>query len=216
LLQKRSYPCQEAGLSLESLCPGKSEAETFHLYEGGDDTLAISKERKEDVVAEYASWIEQSNAMVVSEYIGLTVKDLDELRRRIREAGGEFHIVKNTLSKIAFEEAGLSFPDDLFEGTTAIGFAFQDAPGLVKTMMEYSRTTEFLKVKGGYLGRDAISPEQVKSLADLPPLPVVRAQLLGALMAPASQLARTLAEPARMVAAILKAFSEQEAASEAA
>lgn len=178
--------------------------------------MAISKEKKQAVVAEYTGWIEQSSAMVVSEYKGLTMKDLDELRRRVREAGGEFHIVKNTLSKIAFEEAGLSFPEDLFEGTTAIGFAFKDAPELVKAMMEYSRSTEFFKVKGGYLGRDAISSEEVKSLAELPPLPVVRAQLLGALATPASQLARTLAEPARRVAAILKAFSDQEAASEVA
>jgi large subunit ribosomal protein L10 len=178
--------------------------------------LAISKERKEEVVAEYTGWIENSNAMVVSEYKGLTMKDLDELRRRVREAGGEFHIMKNTLSKLAFEGTGLSIPEDLFEGSTAIGFAFQDAPAMVKTMVEYARTTEFLKVKGGYLGRNAISPEEVKSLAELPPLPVMRAQLLGTLLAPAGQLVRTLAEPARMVASVLKAYSEIEAATEAA
>ena len=178
--------------------------------------MAISKEQKREVVAEYSSWIERSSAMVVSEYKGLNMKDLDELRRKLREAGGEFHIVKNTLSKLAFEGAGLSFPTDLFEGTTAIGFAFEDAPDLVKAMMEYARTTEFLKVKGGYLGQDALSPADVKALASLPPLPVVRAQLLGTLMAPANQLARTLAEPGRMVAALLMAYTEKEAAPEAA
>lgn len=178
--------------------------------------MAISKEQKQEVVAQYTDWIGRSSAMVVSEYKGLTMKDLDELRRRVRDVGGEFHIVKNTLGKIAFEGAGLSFPTDLFEGSTAIGFAFKDAPGLVKTMMEYARTTEFLQVKGGYLGQDAISREEVKALAELPPLPVVRAQLLGTLLAPANQLVRTLAEPARMVAAILKAYTDKDTASEAA
>jgi large subunit ribosomal protein L10 len=178
--------------------------------------LAISKNRKEEVVAEYTEWIEKSSAMVVSEYKGLTMKDIDELRRKLRDAGGEFHILKNTLSKIAFEGAGLTFPDDLFEGSTAVAFAFQDAPGLVKTMVEHARTTEFLKVKGGFLGQNAISSEEIRSLAELPPLPIVRAQLLGTLLAPAGKLVRTLAEPARMVAAIMMAYSEKEAATEAA
>lgn len=177
--------------------------------------MAISKNRKEEVVAEYTEWIEKSSAMVVSEYKGLTMKDIDELRRKLRDAGGEFHILKNTLSKIAFEGAGLTFPEDLFEGSTAVGFAFQDAPGLVKTMVEHARTTEFLKVKGGFLGQTAISSEEIRSLAELPPLPVVRAQLLGTLLAPAGKLVRTLAEPARMVAAIMMAYSEKEAATEA-
>lgn len=177
--------------------------------------MAISKKRKEEVVAEYTGWIEKSSAMVVSEYKGLTMKDIDELRRKVRDAGGEFHILKNTLSKIAFEGAGLTFPEDLFEGSTAVGFAFQDAPGLVKTMVEHARTTEFLKVKGGFLGQTAISSEEIRSLAELPPLPVVRAQLLGTLLAPAGKLVRTLAEPARMVAAIMMAYSEKEAATEA-
>lgn len=177
--------------------------------------MAISKERKEAVVAEYNGWIQSSSAMVVSEYKGLTMKDLDELRRRVREAGGEFHIVKNTLGKIAFEGSGLSFPEGLFEGSTAIGFAFEDAPGLVKTMVEYARTTDGLKVKGGFLGRNAISPDEVKALAELPPLPVMRAQLLGTLLAPAGQLVRTLAEPARQIAAVVKAYSEKESAAEA-
>jgi large subunit ribosomal protein L10 len=139
------------------------------------------------------------------------MKEIDELRRRVREAGGEFHIVKNTLAKIAFEGAGYTYPAGFFEGSTAIGFAFQDAPGLVKIITDYARTSDSLKVKGGYLGRDPMSAEQVKSLAELPPLPVMRAQLMGTILAPASQLARVLAEPARQVAAVLKAYADKDA-----
>jgi large subunit ribosomal protein L10 len=174
--------------------------------------LAITKERKQEVVAEYNEWIQRSSALFLAEYTGLTMKDVDELRRRVREVGGEFHIVKNTLGKRAFESAGMRLPEGFLEGSTAIAFAFQDAPGLAKVMTEFNRVSDALKLKGGYLGQNPIKAEDVKALADLPPLPVMRAQLLGTIMAPASQLARTLAEPARQVAAILKAYAEKDAA----
>lgn len=123
--------------------------------------------------------------------------------------GGEFHIVKNTLGKLAFQEAGLNVPEGLFEGSTAVGFAFTDAPAIAKTMTEYTRTSEFLKIKGGFLGQRMMSPADVKSLADLPPLPIMRARLLGMLQTPSAQLARTIAEPARGIAAVFKAFADR-------
>lgn len=178
--------------------------------------MAISRERKNEILKEYTDWINRSRAVILAEYKGLSMNDINTLRAKLREAGGEFHVVKNTLGKLAFEEAGMPVPDDYFEGSTAVGFAFDDAPAVAKAITEYTRTSEFLKVKGGYLGNQAMSASQVKALADLPPLPVMRAQLLGVLMAPASKLARTLAEPARQVAAVLKAFSEREAAPESA
>lgn len=178
--------------------------------------MAISKDRKKEVVAQYEEWVNASRALFVTEYTGMTMKDLDELRRKVREAGGEFHIVKNTLSKLAFTNVGLPLSEEYFEGSTAIGFAFEDAPAMAKAMTEFSRNTEFLQVKGGYLGKKQISSDEVKALADLPPLPVVRAQLMGTLLAPANQLARILAEPARQLAAVFKAMSEKEAAPEAA
>lgn len=95
-------------------------------------------------------------------------------------------------------------------------FAFEDAPATAKAVMEYIRTTEFLKVKGGFLGKNAITADAVKSLADMPPLPVLRAQLLGTLLAPAGKLVRTLAEPGRQIAAVVKAYSEPETVNAAA
>ena len=83
---------------------------------------------------------------------------------------------------------------------------------MAKIITDYARTSEFVKIKGGYLGREFMSADQVKALAELPPLPVMRAQLLGMLSAPASKLVRTLAEPARQVAAVLKAYAEKDAA----
>jgi len=178
--------------------------------------LAISKERKNEVIAQYGEWAKESKALIVTEYTGITMKQLDELRRRAREVGGEFHIVKNTLASLALKEQGMPLPEGLFEGSTAVGFAFQDAAGLTKVMTEFMRTTEFLKIKGGYLGKQPMTAEEVKSLAELPPLPVMRAQLMGTILAPASQLARTLAEPARMLASIMKAYVDKNTAAEAA
>ena len=172
--------------------------------------MAISKQQKDELVSQYAEWINRSKALILTEYTGLSMKKIDELRAKTREAGGEFHIVKNTLGKVAFESTGMPLQEKFLEGSTAIAFAFKDAPGLAKTLTEFARTSDFLKIKGGYLEKRAISPDQVKALADLPPLPVMRAQLLGLLLAPASKLARTLAEPARQVAAALKAYAEKD------
>ena len=178
--------------------------------------MAISKKRKDELVSQYVQWINQSQAVIVTEYLGMTMKQVDELRSKVREAGGEFHIVKNTLSEVAIKQAGLSLPPKLLEGSSAIVFAFRNAPEMAKVVNDYARTSEFIKVKGGYLEKRSISAVEVKSLADLPPLPVLRAQLLGTLMAPASKLVRTLAEPARQLAAVIRAYADQDAASSAA
>lgn len=178
--------------------------------------MAISRQRKQEVVAEYNEWIKRSRALIVTEYTGLTMKQVDDLRAKVREAGGEFHIVKNTLGKLALKEAGYPVAETLFEGSSAVSFAFTDAPALAKVVTEFARTSEFLKVKGGYLGADVMNAEQVKALADLPPLPVMRSMLMGTILAPASKLVRTLAEPARALAAVLQAYADRDKAEEAA
>lgn len=178
--------------------------------------MAISKKHKDELVTQYVKWVNQSQAMIVTEYRGMSMKQVDDLRAKVRDAGGEFHIVKNTLGEVALKQAGLSLPPKLLEGSSAIVFAFRNAPEMAKVVNDYTRTSEFIKVKGGYLEKRSISAEEVKSLATLPPLPVLRAQLLGTLMAPASKLLRTLAEPARQLAAVIKAYAEKDAAEAAA
>jgi large subunit ribosomal protein L10 len=195
----------------ESLCQTFSEAKTFYL-KGGERTLAISKKRKEELVDQYQVWLKDSKAVILTEYVGLTMPQIDDLRRKVRDAGGEFHIIKNTLGKVAFEEAGLHIPEKLLEGSTAAAFAFQDAPVMAKIVNEFARTSEFVKVKGGFLEKQNLSSADVKALADLPPLPIVRAQLLGVLSAPASKLVRTLAEPARQVASVFKSYADKDTA----
>ena len=93
--------------------------------------------------------------------------------------------------------------------STAVSFAFTDPASTAKALTEATKGKEVIKVKGGFMGGQALNPAQVKALADMPPLPVVRAQLLGVLQAPAGKLVRTLAEPARGLAAVIKAYSEK-------
>jgi large subunit ribosomal protein L10 len=178
--------------------------------EGGKKPLAVSKERKKEIVATYQEWLGNSQAVFLAEYIGLSVNDMDTLRDKVREVGGEFHVIKNTLGKIAFEDSGYEVPDDLFQGSTAAGFAIEDAPAMAKALADFSKSVGFLQFKGGYLEKNMLSVEEIEALASLPPLPVVQAQLLSTIMAPATQLARVLAEPARQVAAVLQAFADLE------
>jgi large subunit ribosomal protein L10 len=178
------------------------------------NTLAITKQRKKELVDQYEKWLDRSQAVILTEYHGLSMKGIDELRAKVREAGGEFHIIKNTLGKVAFEAVGLSLPENLLEGSTAITFAFEHPQEMAKLVSDYARTSEFVKIKGGYLDRLPISASEMKSLAELPPLPVMRAQLLGTILAPASKLVRTLAEPVRQVATVLKSYADKDASPE--
>jgi large subunit ribosomal protein L10 len=170
--------------------------------------LALSKERKEELQAQYQTWIKESQAVVLTEYTGLTMQMIDDLRTKVREAGGEFHVIKNTLGKRAFDEAGFETPADYFIGSTAFGIAFEDAPGIAKVIKDFGKDAPMVKIKGGLMDGEIVPASMVLALAELPPLPVVRAQLLGTIMAPASKLVRTIAEPGRSLAQVVKAHAD--------
>ncbi|HCC78205.1 MAG TPA: 50S ribosomal protein L10 [Anaerolineae bacterium] len=178
--------------------------------------MALSKQEKETILAQYQEWLDKSVALVLVEYTGVNMNALDLIRSKVREAGGEFHVLKNTLAKRALDAAGMPVEPDYLENSTAVGFAFADAAGVAKALAEFDKSMDAVKIKGGYLGKQVLSISDVKALADLPPLPVVRAKLLGTILAPAGKLARTLAEPGRQVAAVINAFAEKNAASVAA
>jgi len=171
--------------------------------------LAFTKKEKVEMQAQYTNWLEQSQAVFAVSFTSMTVKEIETLRAKAREAGGELHVVKNTLMTRSIDEAGLP-NSELFEGTSLVGFAFSDPPALAKVLNEAAtKQADHFALKGGYLGKDILSASQVKALADLPSLPVMRARLLGLFNTPATQLVRTLAEPARRMAYVIKAHSEQ-------
>ena len=170
--------------------------------------MAFTKKQKVDMTAQYEKWLTDSQALFVLDYKSMTMKEMDTFRAKARETGSEIHLVKNTLFNRALENAG--FPaNELFDGTSLVGFAFSDPPALAKVFTDFLKGVDTRKVKGGFLGKDLITDKQVKFLADLPSMPVMRAMLLGVISAPATKLVRTLAEPARSMAAVVKAYSEQ-------
>ena len=172
--------------------------------------MAIKKQQKKEIVSQYQEWLTQSQAAFITSYVGLNVKQLEELRRLTREKGGEFHVTKNTLMKIACKQAGFATSEGLFEESSAVGFAFEDPPAIAKVLTDYVKSAEALKIKGGFLGMHQLTADEVKALAALPPLAVLRAQLIGVIQAPASKLARLMAEPGRMMAAVVHAHATNE------
>ena len=174
--------------------------------------MALSKERKKEILDQYETWLKESEGVVLTEYTGLSMPEMDELRKQVREAGGEFHVIKNTLGKLAFEAVGFDTPEEYFLGSTALGIAFEDPPGVAKAIRDFGKEHDVIKIKGGFLEGTHMTANEIIALADLPPLPVVRGQLLGVISAPASKLVRTLVEPARSLAQVLNAHADAAAA----
>lgn len=170
--------------------------------------MAFTKEQKSEIMKQYQEWMSKSQAIFMLEYGKMRQKDVDAVRAKAREAGGEMHVVKNTLFHSVLDSLGMETGNVLTK-TTLVGFAFTDAPALAKVVNDATKSDIFT-VKGGLLGKHAINPVQIKALADLPPLPVMRAQILGVLQGPASKLVRTIAEPGRSIAGVVKAYSEKE------
>ena len=170
--------------------------------------MAITKARKQALVAQYQELAGRSKAMILTSYSGLSVKQLEGLRNQIRELGGEFHIVKNSLMGLAFKELKLPAPEALRHGTTAIGFAVEDVPAIAKLIVDLSRENPGMRVKAGLIEGSLYDEAQVIRFAELPPFPVVRAQLLGLLTTPASRAAGVLAAALRGLAGVIHAYSQ--------
>jgi large subunit ribosomal protein L10 len=175
--------------------------------------LAITKSRKQELVAEYRRMIEAHPSLILATFARMNVKSLDQLRRRIRESGGEFHVVKNRLMALALRERGVNLPQPALEGSTIVGFAADDVPAVAKAMVEVARQSDAgLAVKAAVVDGAIYTARQVERLADLPPLPVLRAQFLGLLQAPAGRIAGALAGSVRQVMNVMKAYADSQPA----
>jgi large subunit ribosomal protein L10 len=161
------------------------------------------------VVTEVREHFERSNAAILTEYRGLTVKDLAGLRRTLREIGSDYKIYKNTLVRFAANDLGLGELENLLVGPTAIAFVDGDAAAVAKALRDYARTNPKLTVKGGVLGTKVMSLADATALADLPPREVVLARLAGAFAAPMQSFAGLLQALPRSFAYGLKALIEK-------
>jgi large subunit ribosomal protein L10 len=170
------------------------------------------RSEKVAVVDEVKEKLSSSSAALLTEYRGLKVSELAELRRTLRKSGGEYKVYKNTLVRFAVRDLGIDIDEATLTGPTAITFVDGDAAAVAKALRDYSRTNANLILKGGVLGSKALSADDAKALADLPSREVLLAQLAGALQAPMVKLAGLLQALPRNMAYGLQALIDQKVA----
>ncbi len=169
-------------------------------------------------VAEVVGLLNGSDAALLTEYRGMRVKHLSELRRTLRLVGGEYKVYKNTLVWKAALAAGIDTPEleKLLHGPTAIAFVKGDAVEAAKALREFAKTNPNLVVKGGLLGTKVLSASEASALADMPPRTQVLAELAGLFEAPLSTLASLFEAPARDIAYAISALIDKNGGEEAA
>jgi large subunit ribosomal protein L10 len=171
----------------------------------------VKKEDKERVVVELTERLRSTETLIVADYRGLTMSEIDTLRGRLLEQGARFSVVKNTLTRRAAEAAGADALLALLEGPTAIAFleADGDPVSVAKTLADAARDTRVLAVRGGVLEGQALSAEQIEALAKLPPADVLRGQVLGAIVAPLTAFVGLVAAPLQDLYGLIDARIEQ-------
>lgn len=171
--------------------------------------MAITRERKEELVAQYIADLQRSQGIVLTEYRGLKMSDLERLRSTLRPIGGAAHVVKNRLLAVALRELGMSLPEEWLSGPTLVSFCYSDVPPVVKVLRDASREMEALRIKGGRIGDAVLSADEVRAIADLPSREVLLGQVLGTIHAPASRLAGVVANGIRQVLNVLQAYVDK-------
>ena len=178
--------------------------------------MALTRERKEELVAEYVDLLNQSRGVFLAEYSGITVQQMQQLRAEVRKVDGAFHVTKNTLLRYALDETGRSLPEEMLTGQTATGFALGEVPSLAKALVDFADEADTFKIKGGLMADEFLSAEQIEALADLPSLDELRAQIIGLVSAPAQNITSTVANGVRQLINVLDAYAKEEEAAEAA
>ena len=171
----------------------------------------MKKEDKEQVVAALTERLKTAETVLVADYRGLTMPQIDALRTRLLESGARFSVVKNTLTRRAAEAAGADALLALLEGPSAIAFIETegDMVAAAKALADSARETRVLAIRGGVMQGRTVSAEEVESLATLPPVEVLRGQVLGAIIAPLSSLIGLVSAPLQNLHGLLDARIEQ-------
>ena len=171
----------------------------------------MKREQKEQVVAELTQRLKAAETMLVADYRGLTMPQIDELRTRLLESGARFTVVKNTLTRRAAEAAGTDALLALLDGPSAIAFleADGDMVAAAKALADAARETHVLEIRGGIMQGRPVTAAEVESLATLPPADVLRGQVLGAIIAPLTALAALLNAPLQNLVGLIDARIEQ-------
>jgi large subunit ribosomal protein L10 len=170
----------------------------------------LLKRDKERVVAELVERLRASDTLIVADYRGLTMTEIDGVRTELLKHGARFSVVKNTLTKRAAEQAGVPSLVELLDGPTAIAFVLEgDMVAVAKTLNDTARQTKVLNLKGGLLQGQPVSAEQVQKLAALPPADVLQSQVLGAVIGPLNAIVGLFTAPLRDLVGVLDARISQ-------
>jgi large subunit ribosomal protein L10 len=169
------------------------------------------KSDKERVVAELTERLRTSETLIVADYRGLTNAEIDGLRSKLLEHGARFAVVKNTLTRRAAEAAGADALLALLEGPSAIAFVESDGDpvAVAKALRDAATSTKVLAIRGGLLEGKSLTAEEIDTLAKLPPVDVIRAQLVGAIVSPLTVVVALLAAPLRDLVGLIDARIEQ-------
>jgi large subunit ribosomal protein L10 len=178
----------------------------------------MHKEQKEKVVAELTERLQSSQVLLVADYRGLTMTAIDGLRGELLRHGARFAVVKNTLTRRAAEAAGADALLALLEGPTAIAFLESegDPVAAAKALSDAARSTRILAIRGGVLEGRAIGAEDVEELAKLPPVDILRSQVLGAVTAPLTSIVGLFSAPLQNLVGLIDARIEQLGGADAA
>ena len=169
-------------------------------------------QEKARTIDQAKDWYTGSNGVLFTDYRGLKVKELQQLRKALQDKNAEIHIIKNTLFRLAAGDDVKSLPDELHNGPTAVAFVHGSESDAAKALVDFAHTHQNFKVKGGFFGGRALSPAEVVSLSKLPPRDVLIAQVIGAIAAPLTSLIGVIealyADPIRVIGAVADKVAE--------
>ena len=171
----------------------------------------MDRSQKADLVAELKNVFSETSVVVVTRNLGLTVAQSTDLRLKMRDAGAQFKVAKNRLALIALDGSRYQPIGDLLKGPTAIATS-TDPVAAAKVAVDFAKTNDKFEIVGGAMGDTLLDVNGIKALAELPSLDEMRGTLIGLIQAPATKIARTVAEPGAMLARVFGAYAAQEAA----
>jgi large subunit ribosomal protein L10 len=168
----------------------------------------VDRSEKEKLVTSLHETLKKAELVVITQQSGLTVAEVTNLRRQMRQAGAGFKVTKNRLARLALEGTKFEGLKEMFTGPTAIAYS-ADPIAAAKVAVTYANSNEKLKIVGGAMGGQVLDPSGIKALATLPSLDQLRAKIIGILVTPATRVASVLQAPAGQLARVLKAYASK-------
>ncbi|MFH1783925.1 MAG: 50S ribosomal protein L10 [bacterium] len=169
----------------------------------------MDKTQKTKLVGEIKEKFEKARGVIMTDYKGLSVKDISELRKKLQEASCEYRVLKNTLTGIAIKDMGLDGIKDFLTGPTAIAFGYGDPVASAKVLSDFKKEHEIFNIKAGILGEKIISQDDIKFLANLPDRNTLLSMVLSGMQSPIRGIATVLQGPIRGLVTVLDAIQKQ-------